>query len=258
MRFYSLAQELGDDQPFFGFQAAHPSEFEGQHPSIEDMAGAYIESMRAVQAEGPYFIGGYSFGSVVAFEMAQQLINRGQRVGLVALLDGGSPAIYRAAPERSDAVVLAGFARDLARMSGVEIDLPHQRIREMGPEEGILYVMESLKRHRLTAAETEATYFRHFVRGLRLRTQAVREYEPQVYPGAIDLFRSSEVERESAAAWREVGIDAADRARGWDRLTSKPLEIHSVPGHHATMINKPHVAVLAEQLRARLAGAQRT
>jgi thioesterase domain-containing protein/acyl carrier protein len=249
MRFYQLALALGEDQPFYAFQAAHPSELGDRPVSIEEMASQYTLAMRAVQPEGPYMLGGYSFGSVVAFEMAQQLIQQGEDVALLALLDGSSPLVSQAAQERSDAVVLAGFARDLARASSINVDLPHHKIKQMGNEEGIHYILDVLTRHDLMGADTEADYLRRFLQGLKVRTRAVRDYKPAVYPGPITLFRSSEVEQESASAWREAGVDVRDRARGWDHLTKEPLEIHSVPGHHATMVSKPNVEVLAKKLK---------
>ncbi|HWP42477.1 MAG TPA: amino acid adenylation domain-containing protein [Blastocatellia bacterium] len=256
MRFYSLAQELGDDQPFYGFQAKHPSELGDEYMSVEEFASRYIAELRTVQERGPYLIGGYSYGSVIAFEMAQQLKRQAEEVALLALLDGGSPLILKAARARRDAVMLAGFARDLARASGVEMDLPHEKVRQMEDEEGINYILGELKRHKLVAEGTEAEYFWRFMKGLRLRARAVSEYEPGVYHGVITLFRSSEIEPESAAAWREAGVDVTDRARGWDRLTDQPLVVHYVPGHHSLMVNKPHVTVLARKLRACLDQAQ--
>jgi len=91
-----LAQCLGLDQPCYGLQAKGLEEGQELHTRIEDMATYYIKALQTVQPEGPYTLGGWSMGGVVAFEMAQQLHAQGQRVAFLALLDARIPKIGRA------------------------------------------------------------------------------------------------------------------------------------------------------------------
>ena len=77
-----LAQLLGADQPCYGLQARGLEDGQEPHARIEDMAAYYIEALRTVQPTGPYLLGGWSMGGVVAFEMAQQLHAQGQQVAL--------------------------------------------------------------------------------------------------------------------------------------------------------------------------------
>jgi pimeloyl-ACP methyl ester carboxylesterase len=89
--YYELAYCLGFDQPFYGLQ---PLGLDGEQPPltrIEDIAAYYIKALRKVQPSGPYFLGGWSFGGLVAFEMAQQLMRGGHQVALLALLDALAP-----------------------------------------------------------------------------------------------------------------------------------------------------------------------
>jgi thioesterase domain-containing protein len=81
-----LARLLGDDQPFYGVQAAALHEQPPRFRSIEDIAAHYVAALRAVQPAGPYALGGICFGGLVAFEMARQLRDAGQQVGLLALI----------------------------------------------------------------------------------------------------------------------------------------------------------------------------
>ncbi len=81
-----LAMVLGPDQPFYGLQAQG---LDGRRPpleTVEEMATHYIREIREVQPEGPYYLGGYSFGGRVAFEMARQLLAQGQRTALLAFI----------------------------------------------------------------------------------------------------------------------------------------------------------------------------
>lgn len=83
---FTLARALGSDQPFY---ALEPYQFDGLSvpPTVEDMAAAHIKSMRAVQPEGPYLLGGWCNGGLVAYEMARQLHAAGQTVDLLVLMD---------------------------------------------------------------------------------------------------------------------------------------------------------------------------
>jgi hypothetical protein len=83
---YPLARELGSDQPFYTLE---PYQFDGLlvPPTVELMAAAHIESMRSVQPEGPYLLGGWCNGGLVAYEMARQLYVAGQSLDLLVLMD---------------------------------------------------------------------------------------------------------------------------------------------------------------------------
>ncbi|NJR75191.1 MAG: hypothetical protein HC773_19260 [Scytonema sp. CRU_2_7] len=85
--YYQLAHHLGIDQPFYGLQSLGLYGESQPYTRIEDMAAYYIEELRVVQPQGPYLLGGWSMGGIVAFEMATQLQKQGDKVALLALLD---------------------------------------------------------------------------------------------------------------------------------------------------------------------------
>ena len=91
---------------------------------MEDLAAAYIAEVRAVQPEGPYFLGGLSFGGIVAFEMAQQLYACGQEVGLLALFD--TPTPWASAP-KPPFQRLAGHLQNLRRFGPSYLRLKARR-----------------------------------------------------------------------------------------------------------------------------------
>jgi phthiocerol/phenolphthiocerol synthesis type-I polyketide synthase E len=78
---------LGKDHPYYGF--LHPgSDGEAiKFKSVEEMAGAYLEQLLMHKPSGPYYLGGFSFGGVLAFEMAVQLTRQGHEVPFVILFD---------------------------------------------------------------------------------------------------------------------------------------------------------------------------
>jgi len=83
---FPLARHLGSDRPFY---ALDPYRFDDLRipPTLEDMAAAHIQSLRTVQPEGPYLLGGFCNGAIVAYEMARQLHAEGQGVDLLVLMD---------------------------------------------------------------------------------------------------------------------------------------------------------------------------
>jgi thioesterase domain-containing protein len=181
--FYDLAQQFEEDQPFYGLQAAGLVEGQEALERIEDMAALYLDAIRKLQPQGPYLIGGYSSGGIIAFEMAQQLSRQGEEVGVLAMLDS-----YRMTPERErvdkdDANLISLFVRTLGRI------LPVEELRKVESGKQVEYALErgreaKLIRSFLDERKLVSTY--HVLKGLK---QATHDYRPQVYPGTITLFR---------------------------------------------------------------------
>ncbi|MCI0395888.1 MAG: amino acid adenylation domain-containing protein, partial [Chloroflexi bacterium] len=118
-----LARHLGPERPVYGFQARSIAETEERpQQQVVEMAGYYLSLMREVQPEGPYLLGGWSAGGVVAFEMAQQLRNQGQEVGLLVLIDSPvpnpqqTPALAYQAPQKTWLRAKEGLGRPLWRL----------------------------------------------------------------------------------------------------------------------------------------------
>ncbi len=106
--YYPLIRHLGQDQPVYGLV----TEVARDYPKVEDLAASYIKEVRAMRPEGPYFLGGLSFGGIVAFEMAQQLCAVGQEVALLALFDTPTPWAFTPKPFLAR---LAGHLGNLGR-----------------------------------------------------------------------------------------------------------------------------------------------
>ncbi|MCP4657549.1 MAG: alpha/beta fold hydrolase, partial [bacterium] len=90
--FLPLARELGPEQPFYALQSRGLEDDAEPFAEVGEMAAHYLEEVRAVDPEGPYHLAGWSFGGLVAFEMARQLEQAGCKVARVVLLDTGAPA----------------------------------------------------------------------------------------------------------------------------------------------------------------------
>jgi thioesterase domain-containing protein/acyl carrier protein len=237
-----LAQCLGPDQPCYGLQAKGVDDGQDPLTRIEDMATYYIHAIQTVQPTGPYLLGGWSMGGVVAFEMAQQLHAQGQRVPLLAILDGRIPTPDDTFPEQdAEAISL------VERYFGISFG-PMESLTELPEDEQFAILLEEAKSAGLIPAELDVSQARRFVMLLRNDLRATQTYGLHRYPGRIAFFKASE---------SLVG-PSADPTMGWSDWADGGVEVHVVPGNHANLVYAPHVEVLATKLTACLDHAQFT
>jgi acyl transferase domain-containing protein/thioesterase domain-containing protein len=234
--FRDLSKRLGADQPFYGLQAQG---VDGKLPPlerIEDMASQYLESIRTVQPNGPYLLGGYSGGGVVAFEMAQQLHQAGEEVALLAFLDtfNPGPAVRRDTNgSRLRKLVEQGPSYAMGRAKWL-LDRQIDKVRWARVS---YYTSLSL------TVPVELREFQMFETFHRVQAR----YHPRAYPGSIVLLRAAEV----AGAFAHVGPEL-----GWEGLSERGIEVHEIPGTHNTLLLEPNVETLVTRLRASLTAAQ--
>jgi thioesterase domain-containing protein len=256
LSYYRLARELGRDQPVYGLQAP-PLNGQAEAPpaTIEEMAVEYLEAVRSLQPTGPYLLAGYSFGGVVAFEMALQLTAARQEVALLALLDQPvSPGDETA--EVDTAAVIAEMLRHQARGEGRALDLDADALRGLSLDHQLARGLEILGGPEALGAGFDLPLLRDLALGWSSRATAVERYRASLYPGRITLLRAASVDR---AALRELPPERRrifdDPTLGWGDVAAGGVEVHAVPGNHQTILEAPHVEVLAEILAARIAGA---
>jgi amino acid adenylation domain-containing protein len=243
--FYHLARHLGSDQPFYGLQARGLDGEQMPHTQVEDMAAYYIEALQTVQPQSPYLLGGHSFGSYVAFEMALQLLHQGQEVALLAILDTPAPLPRNKSVEfehDDDARHLIDVATTIEQLLGKNLSVSYEDLQPLAPDEQLNYILERLKTVNFFPPEAKLPQLRGLVQVFKANHQT-HYVQQEVYPNQITVFPASE------QFWD-------DPAMGWDKVSSEPVETYSVPGDHITMVTEPHVRVLGEKLRACLDKAQ--
>jgi amino acid adenylation domain-containing protein len=119
--YVELARALGPDQPVFALRAPGLAQGESVVTSVEELAERYVTAVRLHQRHGPYHLGGWSFGGVVAYEMARRLSDAGEQLAPVIMIDTHLPDRDGAPPE-SDAEFIAAFISDIAEISGTAMD----------------------------------------------------------------------------------------------------------------------------------------
>ena len=255
--FYDLARHLGPDQPFYGLQALGLDGESKPHTKVEDMAFYYIEAIQTVQPQGPYLLGGHSFGCQVAFEMANQLRHQGHEVALLAILDTYAPRSDNKliGVDWDDARWMTEIASIMERLFGKKLEVLYDALQPLDSEEQLNYLKERLITVNVLPPKVGIAQVRGLVQVFKANSQI--HYLPQkVYPTRITLFRSSEVHPEDAANNMLSETITQDLAWGWNKFSTESVEVHFVPGDHITMMTNPHVRVLAEQLKTCIEQAQ--
>ena len=247
--FHQLARHLGTEQPFYALQARGLDGESTPLTRVEDIASYYLEAIRRVQPQGPYLLGGHSFGALVAFEMAQQLQQRGQPVALLAILD--LPALP---PDRQpieldwdNARWMALIAHILETLSGNSLDLSFKDFQPLNDTDAYQLLKERLERANLLPASADINQVRSIVQVIKADELAFLRYVPPVgYPNPITLFKTGGSYSDEFGTFGDI-LDELDW--GWGRLSTKPVEIIMVPGNHTTILTEPYVQVLADKLR---------
>jgi acyl transferase domain-containing protein/thioesterase domain-containing protein/acyl carrier protein len=224
--YHDFADLLGPDQPVYGLQ---PRGLDGKlrpHTSLEDMAAHYITEIRSFQPEGPYCVGGWCFGGLVAFEIAQQLQAQGHHVAVLAMIDANVPPAIRSS--FSYYVHHGVYGMTHCPVMFLRYAL-HKGWDQMRPRRQRVPQFQPLQDH------TWQDVLRHHY-------EAQTHYVPHLYPGRI--------------AWFVNSARAHLSPYPWSKLAAEGLDQYIVPGNHETMFRKPHVRVLAEKLRVCLEAAQ--
>ncbi len=233
-----LATHLGREQPFYGLQS--PGLDGEQEPlnQIEDMAAYYVAAMQTIQPQGPYHIGGWSLGGVVAFEMAQQLHSCGHKVALLALIDSYAPiAIYK--PEQmSQAMLLSSFAKDLGGLLGQELSVSVEQLQPLELDAQLNHILEQANMVNLLLPEVGLQQLRQLFRVFQSNLEAMYRYRLQPYSGRMTLLCASE----------QVVAVTPDPNHGWGELAFGGLETHTIPGNHYTIVRSQVLAELLKNL----------
>ncbi len=253
---YKLAHHLGPDYPFYGIQALG---VDGSHQplnSIKAMASLYIEEIRKVQPEGPYFLAGNSMGGVVAFEMAQQLFQQNQKVGLLAFLDTYGPIYYqpitfsRTIMCHLRNLITLPLQKKFNYLYGVVIRILFNRFKDLIKH---IYFKAKHYSHNPTndsifdqAFMTDEQY--KVIKAIHdAHKQALLNYKPKKYPDQITLFRVSQQQ------WWSMH----DMYLGWNGLANKGITVCEVSGNHNNMLYGNNVALIAEKLKMVLSNASK-
>jgi thioesterase domain-containing protein len=246
LSFIELAGALGPEQPVYGLQL--PAFIDQHHANLKILAANYVQQVRAIQPAGPYNLAGHSSGGLLVFEMARQIMEQEETVGLLALLDC-DPNVGKIShrPFKDWDTFKSSLRRTLTEL----------KVRESGFQE---LLARRKMHHKIKLKSWLAEQSRRLGIGRRwlpdsvrdslagsllgaegFLVLAIRDYQLKPYPGNATLFIAQDELRSDA----EPEITWASHILG-------VCETQMIPGTHQTMLARPQVNSLAREIGQRL------
>ncbi len=249
LSFYGFRHHIPADQPLYGIQAAGLNTGRAVCVDIPGMAELYIKEMRSLQPHGPYYLGGFSAGGLVAYEMACQLAEVGERVEFLALFDSYVEAA-------GGYWLKAFYSKRALRMSLLALRVSWTNIWE----EGLGPVLSKKFRNMVINLRIAAWLLLgklsgsasgsghpppQFLSPHAAFTRAIRVFSPKYYAGSAVSFRSPSTD-----------FEKPEPSHGWGKYISGKLEHQEIYGGHDDIFREPHIASLADQLMRALEAAR--
>jgi amino acid adenylation domain-containing protein len=244
LTFVELAAELGREQPVYGLQL--PAYIDHHQAQVSELAANYVKQVRAVQPSGPYNLAGHSSGGVIVFEMACQLMEQGETVGLLALLDcDPNTGKHMHQPFRDWNSFKASFRRACAELMVREFgikELLHRRMVYQRIKVKAWMATRAAGRSRC-AGGTSAGSLPNPLGAEGYLALAMRDYELRTFPGNATLFIAQD----------EPGSNP-EPAKAWAGKILGTCETRFIAGTHRGILQRPQVTSLAREIRQKLTG----
>ncbi len=238
------AEGLTTTRPVYAIQARGADPRQEPHTSIADMVEAYVEAIRSVQPAGPYALAGYSFGGLIAFEMARAFRRRGEAVDLVALLETDVYARYL--PWRDKLgyrlLLLRRVITKLRRLPSRAVPAYlFSKLVQLGHR---LLLRFGLRRDFVRLDNLIGPMAPRYRQMYEIGAREFVAFRPQPYDGKLSIFRI-----------RGPRFGTCDPVPIW-RRAANAVELFEIDGAHGTIMEMPYVAKLAAQFSRCIAAAQ--
>jgi polyketide synthase PksM len=230
--FQPLSQSLGNDQPFYGLQAVG---LDGRTPlldSVKEIAKANIAALKAEQSAGPYTLLGYSYGGVIAFEMAKILLKQKEKVASLILLDSLCPTLQTG----DEVEQIVYLFKNLAQATGVNVaEIDTEKLRLTIGNDRIDYLYNHTKNYGFEMTREQFTLLYSVA---MTNARSCRVYKPTKLPSKIDvsLFRATD-------AYQDKPKDY-----GWNKWIQKPVRIYDIKADHFSIVDKGPIQEVAQKI----------
>jgi len=236
--FNAVAMGLSADQPVYGLQARGLNGVDEPFCKIEDMAAYYIDAIVRQNPDGPYALAGFSFGGIIAWEMARQLKAAGRVVKLVALFDTNAyqssfydPFMVKL--QKEAAYYANNIVHTLKFTAG---------FKNTVTEKAILFKRKVLRRYwafGFDKNKNRAGFFGYAHKIDQCNINAFKRYQLKPLDIAVDIFK----------AQTRTYYVADKEFLGWRPLAGKGVNVHHIPGEHNTIFKAPNDKPFAEALQ---------
>ncbi|MEI7634087.1 MAG: amino acid adenylation domain-containing protein [bacterium] len=224
-QFPPVVRALGGGRPFYVLEVLSLSAGARASGSVEIIAREFLETAQKIQPHGPYLIGGFCLGGVLAYEMALQLVAAGEQVSCLFMIDSYGPNAFHAGKWRR---LIRYFWNFLMRPMSSKADILRHKMRSFS-------VRASLK----SSSYTVKSYLAEMSEAIGCQMRAVTDYRPvALFPGKLLLIKASIV----------VGTRPRDPQAGWSGMADQGLEIHNLPGDHSHVFDQKNAQTIANIL----------
>ena len=238
-----IAKYFSPDQPVYGLIHQSMDGRAAAYTTVESIAGYYLGEIRKVQARGPYLLGGYCFGGLVAFEVAQQLEKYNEEARLLVLVDPPDCRSAALAASIRDQIhhhmeafwASGGLRRKLGYLARWTTDAikfvlrpPVKFIARFGRN---LVIKTFVKCGKLIPVGLRSAHI------LDVYERAIARYSPTIYSGELVIFKAADGKRTPET---------------WSHLVAKGVAIQVVPGNHENILREPHLGVWVERLKSQI------
>ncbi len=248
--YYDFARAMGGERQVYALKGRGSEGRFDPHLSLDDMARDYIQAIRDLQPEGPYYLTSWSAGGIYSIEIARQLRQQGAEVGLLALFDTPLPSIYDDVNVEDDIQFLFDLANFANWFSGANIDMkvfsaqPFETLDEQGRWD---LTLEIGKQHGAVPQDASSDHLRRVVQAGKSHAKMIKAYQPGAFGQKIVLFRP---EQPNVLAEMTGQTHPADL--GWGEILGDDLQMKQSAGDHFTMMRGENAMELARRVNETL------
>lgn len=246
LSYVDLARRLPEDQPVYGLQAVGLDAGQTPVQDLDTVAARFTAAVREIQPQGPYRLLGYCLGSVFAFAVARRLVEDGQQVAFLGVLDGGPPMLDNGFEQADEADIAAWFAWELGRSADRTLRIDATDLRGLAGDDLVAEVVRRAVAADVLPPGTAGPQLGRLLATFQAGVRAARQHRAEPLPVHIlGLVATQE--------------DAPDHpVTRWAPLARAGLDLVHVPGDHYTMMRPPHVETVARTLERALRSGERS
>ncbi|MEC2970633.1 thioesterase domain-containing protein, partial [Bacillus cereus] len=234
LNYYDLARELGEDKTVYGLQSIGYDDNRFSNLSVEEMAVRYIEEIKQVKKEGPYALLGWSFGGIVAFEMARKLEELGDKVSFLGLLD-----VHPI--EQGKEILSLNIKNAFEELEKFNDQLGIEKIsfEQMSEEQLIESLLKKFTLNKNSCQQNFEDPMMNKLKVMIANRYAYLKYNcKQKIKADIFLFNASINDIHPLVDYNR-----------WNEYTSGEVYALQVPGSHLSMLEKPHIHELVKSIK---------
>lgn len=234
LSFRELSNRMGSKQPFYALQALGLDGLSKPLESVEETARANISAIKEIQPNGPYRLAGHSYGGVVAYEMARQLLEQGEDVDYLALIDSVTPAVLYANAVHDEFEDMKQLCTELAEQNGKRFDVSASELRKM-PVEKMLELLGQL------GIAVEREQYDTIYSVFKANRRCYEQYRPACLSRHIEVLLCRATQSlPDAGQW--------PKDYGWSAVIKQKLRCYDIDADHFSILRGEAVSALSRVL----------